>query len=393
VRSSVSNFFKGITMKLKLHLAAITAAVLLAACGGGGTDTTAVKVVGDSLADGGTFGFKFTVQGTTSEPLLIWTDRVAGAVGAPSLCARYMATSATTVTLNPNATACTSYGVGGGRINPVGTAGDSSPFSIVQQLKDVAASGNFGGEELLLADGGGNDVADLLGAYLAASRDGGASYTALLGELLTPAQVGAAAQAGSAGLAQAGGQYMVALANAFADALNAHALDKGAQRIAIVNAPDVTKTPRFQAVLAGVALASGGGSTGQSAAAQVGALADGWVKAFNAQVSSRFATNGKVVVVDFYSELNKWLASPSAYGLTNTTTPACPATGTDSTGLPQYTLATCTAAGLSAAPQPGTSGADWWKTYAFSDNFHGTPRTNQLMADVVLTALTTKGWK
>jgi hypothetical protein len=47
--------------------------------------------------------------------------------------------------------------------------------------------------------------------------------------------------------------------------------------------------------------------------------------------------------------------------------------------LPSYTIGTCTAASLSAAPQPGTSGADWWKTYVFSDNFHGTPRTNQLM--------------
>ena len=48
----------------------LAAAALLAGCGGGGADTTplapirGVKVVGDSLADSGTFGYKFTVQGT-----------------------------------------------------------------------------------------------------------------------------------------------------------------------------------------------------------------------------------------------------------------------------------------------------------------------------------------
>lgn len=380
-------------MNLKLSLTTIATAMLLAACGGG-SDTTAVKVVGDSLADSGTFGIKFTVQGNASNPTQIWTDRVAGALDAPSLCARYTTNSNRQPILNPAATACTSYGVGGGRINPVGVAADASPMSVVQQLKDLAASGKFGDKEVLLANGGGNDAADLIGAYLAASRDGGVSYAALLGELLSPTQIQTAVAGGQVGLAQAGGLYMVALANSFADALNIYALNNGAQRVAVLTAPDVTKTPRFQAVLAGVSLVSGGGTVGQAASAQVAALADGWVKAFNAQLNSRFANNSKVVIVDFYSELNKWLTSPASYGLTNTTVPACPSVGKDENGLPTYSLAGCTADGLSAAPPAGvSSGADWWKTYVFSDNFHGTPRTNQLMADVVLTALATKGWK
>lgn len=380
-------------MTFKLTFTTIAAAVLLAACGGG-SDTGAVKVVGDSLADSGTFGIKFTVQGNASNPTQIWTDRVAGALDAPSLCARYTSSSTGVPVLNPAAASCTSYGVGGGRINPATTAADATPISVIQQLKDMAASGKFGDTDVLLANGGGNDAADLVGAYLAASRDGGASYAALLGELLSPTQIQTAVAGGQAGLAQAGGLYMVALANLFADALNTHALNNGAQRVAVVTAPDVTKTPRFQAVLAGVALASGGGAAGQTAAAQVAGLAGGWVQAFNGQLNARFANNPKVAMVDFYSELNKWLASPAAYGLTNTTTPACPATGRDNNGLPTYTIATCTADGLSAAPPAGVSGGtDWWKTYVFSDNFHGTPRTNQLMADVVLTALAAKGWK
>ena len=51
----------------------LATACLLAACGGGGSDTapaarvTAVKVAGDSLADSGTFGYKFTVQGSAPQ--------------------------------------------------------------------------------------------------------------------------------------------------------------------------------------------------------------------------------------------------------------------------------------------------------------------------------------
>lgn len=379
-------------MKLKLRLLALAAATVLASCGGG-VDTAAVRVVGDSLADNGTFGFRFTVQGTSSAPNFIWTELVTSAVDAPALCSRYAATGPNVVALNPAAAKCTSYGVGGGRINPQGTVGDTSPFSVIQQLKDSAAAGNYGDTELLLADGGGNDLADMVGAFLGASTDGGAAFAGLLGELLTPAQVGAAAAGGQAGLVAGGALYATALANALADALTNHALSKGATRVVVVNAPNVVKTPRFQAVLAGVAAASGGGATGAAAAAGVAAVAEGWAKAFNAQLASRFAGQSKVAVVDFYGELNKWLATPAAYGLTNTTTPACPAVGTESNGLPKYDLATCSAASLSASPQPGTSGADWWKTYVFSDNFHGTPRTNQLVADLVTATLSAKGWK
>lgn len=177
-------------------LTVIAAGALLAACGGGSPRTTAVKVVGDSLNDSGVFGFKFTVQGTNAAPSLIWADHVTAAVGASALCARYVSTGPNTVIMNPAANQCTSYGVGGGRVNPAGLAVDSSAFSVVQQLKDMAAAGSFGPEELLLVDGGGNDVADLVGAYLGAATDGGAAYVALIGELLTPTQVSAATAGG-----------------------------------------------------------------------------------------------------------------------------------------------------------------------------------------------------
>lgn len=369
-------------MFLRTTLPAAALALLLAACGGG-DDTATLRVVGDSLNDSGTFGIKFTVQGSSTAATQIWVDRVAGNVGAEPVCPRYNASLA----LNPTATQCTSYAVGGGRINPSGTAQDATAISIVQQLADASAAGRYDAKELLFVDGGGNDAADLVGAYLAINSDGGASYTALLGELLTPAQVSAAVGGGQAGLAQAGGLYMTALANRLADAVNTHALNRGAQRVVILTAPDVTRTPRFLAVLAGIAA-----QTNQATADGVRTLANSWVVAFNTRLNSRFTGNSRVAMVDFYTTFNQWLTNPGTYGLTNTTTPACPSTGTDAQGLPAYNIGTCTAVSLSANPPMGASGPNWWQTYVFSDNFHGTPRTNQLMGDLVNGVLAGRGW-
>lgn len=121
---------------------------------------------------------------------------------------------------------------------------------------------------------------------------------------------------------------------------------------------------------------------GDSLKSHVKAVVNQWVVAFNTQLKARFNGNSRVAVVDFYAEFNKWLD-----------TPACPATGVDGQGLPTYSIATCTAASLSAAPPVGETGPDWWRTYVFSDNFHGTPRTNELMGNLVVQALEAKGWK
>jgi len=100
------------------------------------------------------------------------------------------------------------------------------------------------------------------------------------------------------------------------------------------------------------------------------------------------------VVVDFYTSLDDEVAHPAQYGLTNATTPACPITGTDSSGLPTYTFSTCTNTALSALTPPtgATGGVNWWKTYAFSDNFHPTPYGYQLLAQLVSKSLVFAGW-
>ncbi len=378
---------------------AVTAAAVLVACGGGGDggssgpNTTAVKVVGDSLNDSGTFGLKFTVQGSASDPSQIWTDRVASAVSVPALCPRYQATGPSTVALNPAATGCTSYGVGGARINPVGSVNDATPVSVIQQLKDIAAQQpRYNPEELLLVDGGGNDFADLVTLYLYAAVDSGVAFSTLIGELLSAAE---AAPGGTPHAPEVLGMlYSIKLADILANAVQAEALDRDAQRIAVLTAPDITRTPRFLALLAQVeAAVNTGGGNGALAVAQLKGMVAQWVTGFNQQLKNRFAGNSRVVVVDFFAAFNNWLDTPATYGLTNATKPACPQTGVDSDGLPTYNIAACSAASLSASPPVGETGPDWWKSYVFSDNFHGTPRTNELMGNLVVQALEAKGWK
>ena len=383
----------------KYALGALGTALVLAGCGGGsGTATTnasgvtSVKVVGDSLSDSGVFGFKFAMQGTTAEPMLVWTERIAATYGLPALCPRYIATSATTVAANPSATACTSYGVGGGRIN-FPTA-PTSGFSIPQQLKDLAADKAYASGDLLLVDGGGNDAADLVGAYLKVPTDGGAAYAGLLTTVLSAGTVGTQLAAGASGAANVGGLYMAAVADKLFDAVKTSALDKGAKRVAMLNMPAIHLTPRFQATLDLVALSSGGGTAGATARAQTDAVIQSWLEAFNKQLAVRAAGNSSVVVIDFYTNFKDQIANPSQYGLTNVKTPACPVQSIDSSGLAVYNAATCTSTLLSAQTPPAgaTGGASWWKTYAFSDGFHPTIYGYQLLAQLVTKNLATAGW-
>jgi phospholipase/lecithinase/hemolysin len=380
----------------------------LAACGGGGADPTSqrasitsIKVMGDSLSDVGVFkgiptnGRIFSVQDSASEPNTDWTERIAALLGVPQLCNffKFTGAAAAPFSLVPG---CTSYAVGGGRINNFNpqTGAGASPFSITYQLQVASSAGNYKSTDLLLIDGGGNDAADLVGAYLNAAKDGGASYAAMTGTLIPAGTLAPMLASGQAGLAQVGGAYMVALADKFYGSIKTNALDKGAERILVLNTPGITNTPRFQMVLGGIAAAYGGGATGAGARAQSEALFKSWVEAFNSRLATLVANDKRIVLVDFYTAFNDQIANPAQYGLTNVTTPACPITGMGSDGLPLYNFQTCTAAALSAMTPPAgaTGGSNWWQTYAFSDGFHPTPLGYQLMSQLVAKSLATAGW-
>ncbi len=373
--------------------------LLVAGCGGGGesADTTpraaitSVKVFGDSLQDSGTFGYKFTVQAPDN---LIYAERIAAAYGQ-TLCNAFVFTG-TTFAANTAKAGCTNFSIGGGRITYTGAGGAANPLNVGTQMATYAAAASFTASDLVLIDGGGNDAADLVGAYLSIRPGNAAStaaYTGLLGTLLTPTQIQTALAGGATTTAQIGATYMTALADKFHGQIKASVLDKGATHVVVLNIPDITFTPRFQMVLDGIAAASGGGTAGAAVRAQSQAVFQGWMTAFNTQLAAKFAGDDRVVVVDFYKAFQDQVATPAQFGLNNVKTPACPIAGQGSDGLPTYSFPTCTATALSAAPPTGASGgADWWKSYAFSDSFHPTPYGHQLTQQLIAKSLTTKGW-
>jgi outer membrane lipase/esterase len=379
----------------KILLSAVAAALVVVGCGGGGSTSTTnftntkVRVFGDSLADSGTFGIKFTVNNASAggAPTKIWPELVAASVGQ-SVCNFYNAPGFV-FSATPNAT-CTSLAVGGGRVlSGAATGGPTSPFSIPTQMATAAsllgATGTFAATELMLVDGGGNDSADLAGAFLGASTPAGfGTYTLFLSALVPNPTLTNVLSIPNTGPAQAGGLYMQALANKFADDITTSLLSKGAKRVVLLNAPAVTNTPRFKLVLQSVAA-----SAGTPTAAAVEAASRGWTQAYNAQLAARLGSDPRVAIVDFFSEFDLQVspAGAASFGLTNVTTPACPVVGADAQGLPAYNFATCTAAALDASAIAST-----WRTYAFSDGFHPTPRGHELLANLVGRALTAKGW-
>lgn len=363
-------------------MVAALGAALLAACGGGGSDTTArssassVQVMGDSLQDVGTFGFRATVQGADST---MYPEYVGLAYGRGKGCNFFSFNGTTFI---PNTTAgCKNYAVAGGVINAASsslTAAD--PRVIGVQIATSTAAGSFSGGELLVVDGGGNDAAALVSAYLKAATDGGVAF----GTLVATMGVTPTADANATAVA-----YMKALADNFYASIKSGLLDKGAQRIVLLNIPAITNTPRFQMVLDSIAAASGGGTAGATARAQSEAVFRGWVASFNNELATKAAGDGRVLVIDLAKAFDDQIAHPAQFGVTNNTVPACPATGVGSDGLPTYSFPTCTDTALSAL-QP--SNPNWWRTYYFSDGFHPTPYGHKLAYQLIAKSLATAGW-
>lgn len=372
---------------------ALALALSLSACGGGSASTgsksvvSRVFVMGDSLADVGTFGFKFTVQnGSSAGGYPIWPQLVANGFGlaGSAQCNFYLYTGST-FAANPTA-GCTNYAIGGGRVVVnIAHGGAANPQTVGTQLATRALAGNYLSTDLVLIDGGGNDAADLVGAYLGAATgaSGLAAYQAfLLQQLDAPTLAALLPQTDGAALAA--GAYMQKLADTFYAAILAQTLNKGASKVAVLNVPDITLTPRFQMVLASVNTQSGA-----TAAQQLQAAIRQWIGAFNARLQANVGADPRVALVDFNADLNDEIAHPINYGLSNVSAPACPITGVDSSGLPTYDFPSCSSANLDA--QAGNT-AGWWSRYTFSDGFHPTPYGHSLLAASVSRALARAGW-
>ncbi len=392
--------------------AALAVLTLLAACGGSGSDEdsskepdklpkVSVTTIGDSLADVGVFGVRYTVQSDNEaqDPFPLWPELVADALKTERPCPAYLSSNETDFV--PQA-ACRGFAVAGGRIQHTQ---QTLPFALHVQMQDAAdrvGAAGFGEHEILLIDGGGNDAADLITAYFQAyltlvtemDVSGYANFlAAVLGEEKTRELLW---QTG--GWEAAGHAYMAALSQQLVQSVQDKLLAHDAQRVVILNMPDVTRTPRLLTILnileqIGTEVAGDNlDADGQNAADVFQALFQGWASTFNQTLAEAFKDTPQVAIVDFYSQLSQWATQGEAFGLTNTTAAVCPPTDPADL-MPDYDITACTVTYLDAHPPAGTApAAGWWKSYAFSDGFHPTPYVHELMAQAVNEVIADKGW-
>ena len=361
----------------------------LVGCGGNDslppkTSISKVYVMGDSLADVGTFGgVKFTVQDPlTPSNSLIWPQIIANQFGlnGADQCNFYAFTGST---FAANTTpGCTNYAIGGGRVRVKDAdGGNLNPLTVGTQMATRALSGDYTSGDLVLLVGGGNDAADLTTAFLRAAADptntGGmvTAFQTFLLQQLPPADVGQLLTQDPTG-SSAGLAYMTALANTFYEDVSTKVLAKKASHVAILNMPDITITPLLQATLS---------TMSPTQAGQVQALVRAWITTFNAQLKTRIGSDTRIALVDFYADFQDEVNKPTDYGLSNVTNPVCT---TDMGLLGNFP---CLSTTLDASP-PAGSAAGWWKRYAFSDGFHPTPFGHSLLAASVSRALARAGW-
>lgn len=391
------------TTRRRWHISALAAAALIVAgCGGGSNSTDSplasrVVVFGDSLSDIGAytpatqiplgqapgvapfFGGKFTTNTHTGYTATsntsnanTWVEWISARLGVAITPAevgfgplpnRRKCPAAANPAL---AGSCTGYAQGGSRVtspagigNPNGDGinnGGPAPMTVpmVTQVADhLTAFTSFGGDDIVFVFGGNNDVFIQFGA---------------VAQGLPPADA-------VAGITTAGTELATLVKNEI--------LAKGARRVAVMTLPDSSNTPGFS-----------------------GLPADN--KAFLSQLSAAFNTallaglDGSGARIIDARTLNATVqASPSSFGLTNVTTPACNAqiiagvTGgrvTDGSSLfcNAAPAALFTAAGLPSlnAITPGASAS----TYLFADSVHPTTAGHKIFADQVWTQLKDFGW-
>ena len=358
---------------IRWKLAALGAAVILAACGGGSTadgpsnsaNINAMVSFGDSLsdignpnvgsiagpgADSGGAG-RFTMNATTGGQ--IWTERIAALLPVATTCTAetglYPNIPGLTGAPRAAKAGCTNYAQGSSRItSPLGpnsVALQSPPFSqttlgltakpVQEQMATHLANigGGYTGRELVTVLAGANDIFMELAFF---GQPGGAQ---------TPAQ--AVTNVATAGATLGG-------------LIKSLIVAKGAKYVLVMNIPDVAATPFAKH---------------QSADTQ--GLIAAMTQAFNQQLAAQLAGVSGVVVGDAYSESQAIVANPAQYAVSNVTTPAC---GPNNLGTSSLV---CNASNVIAGDV---------SHYYFADDVHPTPYGHQLLSQFASKLMAQAGW-
>jgi phospholipase/lecithinase/hemolysin len=376
-------------MNRRWHLSALAAAALVVAgCGGGNTDSplaTRVVSFGDSLSDLGTYAVateiplggvsdglppylagRFTTNTHTgytaasnTNTAAIWVEWVAAKAGVPITqamfgFATFRRACPAAATVPALADTCTAYGQGGSRVtNPNGVnkaQGALTDPLVTQVAAHLTKFGSFDSRDLVFVFAGGNDLLINLGAV----------------------QAGGDPAAAVAAMAQAGTELAALITNEM--------VAKGAARVALLTLSDlyVTSSPFLSA-----------------ADPPIKDLVTRMIGAFNTAALAA-VDGGKVRLIDTNVFFTGLLAQPSAYGITNVTTTACdpdkvpPAVGGSALFCNGAAAAAFTASGL---PNLNTlrAGADPAK-WLYADGLHPTTGGHKALADYVIGQLKNFDW-
>lgn len=390
--------YRGVQRVAQIAIAS-AALALLAACGGGGDDNNSsnsstppggvkLQVVsfGDSLSDVGTYApviqQNFGGGRFTTNPGEVWTQKVAEYYGG-TLTAAYLGGFGRA----PVSAGGFGYAQGGSDVTVEqgnGWAPNNAAaltWSVTRQINTYLQDhGSFNSNQLVLVNGGANDILQQLPTVLTAiaTNLGGNPSP-------TPAQVQAAVIASTASLQLVAQQLGVQVATI---------LGKGATHVAVMNVPDIGKTP----LAAGLVAKYG---------AQVPALISAVVAVYNGalvQTLQGLGIANKVVYLDASGWLTTLLGNYQTQGFTNATGTGCNVTlmAQNATtyalanpsvlqgGMSAQDYGTQFGSSLFCSPQTySVAGAD--QTYIFADSIHPTTHAHALFAQTVEQALAAAG--
>ncbi|HEY2024544.1 SGNH/GDSL hydrolase family protein [Paraburkholderia sp.] len=368
----------------------------LAACGGGGDDNNSssntppggvkLQVVsfGDSLSDVGTYGPSVQASvGTgggrfTTNPGEIWTQKVAEYYGG-TLAPAYVGGFGQPLT----AAGGLGYAQGGSRVDlqpgegyaPNNLAATTVP--VTQQVSEyLAAHNSFNSNQLVLMNGGANDI--FIQAQAVSDAGTAAATQVLQGGGSASAAQTAATNASLAATPAALQAVSVAAAK-FVGTVQ-QVVAAGATHVVVADVPDIAQTPQ-----------------GLAAGAQGQALFNALVQTYNGTLQQALASNKQVIYVSTFAWQDQTMANYQSLGFTvSNTGTGCNlasmaanatayATKNPAVLLPGQTAASFGSAfgsSLFCSPQTYTvAGAD--QSYMFADLVHPTTHLHALFAQQV----------